>query len=99
MVFLFLFPNEIVDTYLFFIFSCACCFVLGLPQTVRRELFKPVQEMTSKKPLVAYPKKHLATNNEAEDDFHETVACAVQTITTEEDGFLSQDQRYMLACA
>ena len=69
------------------------------PSTVRRELFKPVQEMTSKKPLVAYPKKHLATNNEAEDDFHETVACAVQTITTEEDGFLSQDQRYMLACA
>ena len=55
--------------------------------------------MTSKKQLVAYPKKHLATNNEAEDDFNETVACAVQTITTEEDGFLSQDQRYMLACA
>ena len=31
-----------------------------------------------------------------EEDFNENVACAVQTITTQEDGFLSQDQRNML---
>ena len=52
--------------------------------------------MTSRKQLVAYPKNYLATNNEAEEDFNENVACAVQTITTQEDGLLSQDQRYML---
>ena len=52
--------------------------------------------MTSRKQLVAYPKKYLAANNEAEEDFNENVAFAVQTITTQEDGFLSQDQRNML---
>ena len=52
--------------------------------------------MTSRKQLVACPKNYLAANNEAEQDFNENVACAVQTITTQEDGFLSQDQRYML---
>ena len=52
--------------------------------------------MTSKNQLVACPKYYLAANNEAEQDFNENVACAVQTITTQEDGFLSQDQRYML---
>ena len=30
------------------------------------------------------------------EDFNKNVACAVQTITTQEDGFLSQDQRNML---
>ena len=62
------------------------------------ESFLNRSKMTSKKQLVAYPKNHLAINNEAEDDFNETVACAVQTITTEEDGFLSQDLR-LIACA
>ena len=38
----------------------------------------------------------MAANNEAEEDFNKNVACAVQTITTQEDGFLSQDQRNML---
>ena len=52
--------------------------------------------MTSRKQLVACPKYYLAANNEAEEDFNENVACAVQTITTQEDGFLSQDQRNML---
>ena len=52
--------------------------------------------MTSKNQLVACPKYYLAANNEAEQDFNENVACAVQTITTQEDSFLSQDQRYML---
>ena len=52
--------------------------------------------MTSKKQLVACPKNYLAANNEAEEDFNKNVACAVQTITTQEDGFLSQDQRNML---
>ena len=50
--------------------------------------------MTSRKQLVACPKNYLAANNEAEEDFNENVACAVQTITTQEDGFL--DQRNML---
>ena len=52
--------------------------------------------MMPKNQLVACPKYYLAANNEAEQDFNENVACAVQTITTQEDGFLSQDQRYML---
>ena len=52
--------------------------------------------MTSRKQLVACPKNYLAANNEAEEDFNKNVACAVQTITTQEDGFLSQDQRNML---
>ena len=52
--------------------------------------------MTSRKQLVACPKNYLAANNEAEEDFNENVAFAVQTITTQEDGFLSQDQRNML---
>ena len=52
--------------------------------------------MTSRKQLVACPKNYLAANNEAEEDFNKNVACAVQTITTQEDGFLSQDQCYML---
>ena len=52
--------------------------------------------MTSRKQLVACPKHYLAANNEAEEDFNKNVACAVQTITTQEDGFLSQDQRNML---
>tara|TARA_B100000513_G_scaffold2059_1_gene1455 strand:- start:333 stop:1148 length:816 start_codon:yes stop_codon:yes gene_type:complete len=52
--------------------------------------------MTSRKQLVACPKNYLAANNEAEEDFNKNVACAVQTIATQEDGFLSQDQCYML---
>ena len=52
--------------------------------------------MTSRKQLVACPKNYLAADNEAEEDFNKNVACAVQTITTQEDGFLSQDQRNML---
>ena len=52
--------------------------------------------MTSRKQLVACPKNYLAANNEAEENFNKNVACAAQTIATQEDGFLSQDQRYML---
>ena len=52
--------------------------------------------MTSRKQLVACPKHYLAANNEAEENFNKNVACAVQTIATQEDGFLSQDQRNML---
>ena len=60
------------------------------------ENFLNRSKMTSRKQLVACPKNYLAANNEAEEDFNENVACAVQTITTQEDGFLSQDQRNML---
>ena len=60
------------------------------------ENFLDRSKMTSRKQLVACPKNYLAANNEAEEDFNENVACTVQTITTQEDGFLSQDQRYML---
>ena len=66
----------------------------GLPQY--DESFLNRSKVTSKNQLVACPKYYLAANNEAEQDFNENVACAVQTITTQEDGFLSQDQRYML---
>ena len=51
--------------------------------------------MTSRKQLVACPKPYLAAYNEAEEHFFENVD-AVQTITTQENGFLSQDQRNML---
>ena len=60
------------------------------------ENFLNRSKMTSRKQLVACPKNYLAANNEAEEDFNKNVACAVQTITTQEDGFLSQDQRNML---
>ena len=66
----------------------------GLPQY--DESFLNRSKVTSKNQLVACPKYYLAANNEAEQDFNENVACAVQTITTQEDSFLSQDQRYML---
>ena len=66
----------------------------GLPQY--DESFLNRSKVTSKNQLVACPKYYLAANNEAEQDFNENVACAVQTITTQEDGFLSQDQRCML---
>ena len=51
--------------------------------------------MTSRKQLVAYPEPYLAAYNEAEEHFFENVD-AVQTIITQENGFLSQDQRNML---
>ena len=51
--------------------------------------------MTSRKQLVAYPEPCLAASNEAEEHFFENVD-AVQTIITQENGFLSQDQRNML---
>ena len=51
--------------------------------------------MTSRKQLVAYPELYLAAYNEAEEHFFENVD-AVQTIITQENGFLSQDQRNML---
>ena len=51
--------------------------------------------MTSRKQLVAYPESYLAAYNEAEEHFFENVD-AVQTIITQENGFLSQDQRNML---
>ena len=60
------------------------------------ENFLDRSKMTSRKQLVACPKNYLAANNEAEENFDKNVACAVQTIATQEDGFLSQDQRYML---
>ena len=64
------------------------------------ENFLNRSKMTSRKQLVACPKNYLAANNEAEEDLNKYVACAVQTIrrpsTTQEDGFLSQDQRNML---
>ena len=51
--------------------------------------------MTSRKQLVAYPEPYLAAYNKAEEHFFENVD-AVQTIITQENGFLSQDQRNML---
>ena len=45
--------------------------------------------------MVAYPEPYLAAYNEAEEHFFENVD-AVQTIITQENGFLSQDQRNML---
>ena len=51
--------------------------------------------MTSRKQLVAYPEPYLAAYNEAEEHFFKNVD-AVQTIITQENGFLSQDQRNML---
>ena len=51
--------------------------------------------MTSRKQLVAYPEPYLAAYHKAEEHFFENVD-AVQTIITQENGFLSQDQRNML---
>jgi hypothetical protein len=55
--------------------------------------------MTSRKQLVACPKNYLAANNEAEEDFNKNVACAVQTITMQEDGFLLVTGSTKYACA
>ena len=54
------------------------------------ENFLNRSKMTSRKQLVACPKTYLVANNEAEEDFVENVAYAVQTIMTQENGFLSQ---------
>ena len=45
--------------------------------------------------MVAYPEPYLAAYNEAEEHYFENVD-AMQTIITQENGFLSQDQRNML---
>ena len=59
------------------------------------ENFLNRSKMTSRKQLVAYPEPYLAAYNEAEEHFFENVD-AVQTIITQENGFLSQDQRNLL---
>ena len=64
------------------------------PSTVYDENFLNRSKMTSRKQLVAYPEPYLAAYNKAEEHFFENVD-AVQTIITQENGFLSQDQRNM----
>ena len=65
------------------------------PSTVYDENFLNRSKMTSRKQLVAYPEPYLAAYHKAEEHFFENVD-AVQTIITQENGFLSQDQRNML---